>query len=52
MSGRKKTEVLRGGAFFNNRNYLRCAFRFRDVPDFRDHFIGFRVVLSPFFSDP
>jgi iron(II)-dependent oxidoreductase len=42
--------VLRGGAFFYNRNSLRCACRYWSGP--RYNFIGFRVVLSPFFSDP
>jgi formylglycine-generating enzyme required for sulfatase activity len=39
--------VLRGGAFYFNRGYVRCAARFRDSPDdfLRDY--GFRVVVAP-----
>ena len=44
---RNVRRVLRGGAFDNGAKYLRCAYRFRYFPDFRDWFIGFRVVISP-----
>jgi formylglycine-generating enzyme required for sulfatase activity len=40
--------VVRGGAFNNTSRNVRCAFRDRDYPDYRDANIGFRVVLSPF----
>jgi formylglycine-generating enzyme required for sulfatase activity len=40
--------VLRGGAFFNGGGNVRCAYRLRSFPDFRNDFIGFRVVLSEF----
>jgi formylglycine-generating enzyme required for sulfatase activity len=43
--------VLRGGAFHYNAWYVRCADRSSAVPDFRDLSSGFRVVVSPFFSD-
>jgi formylglycine-generating enzyme required for sulfatase activity len=38
--------VLRGGAFNNNDNNLRCAYRNDNDPDNRNNNIGFRVVLS------
>jgi len=42
--------VLRGGAFNDLPQSVRCAFRFRDDPgDWGDNDSGFRVVLSPFF---
>jgi len=36
--------VLRGGAFFNFDNQVRCAYRHANEPNFRDDNIGFRVV--------
>ena len=36
--------VLRGGAFFVNRNFVRCAVRFGDPPHGRYHYVGMRVV--------
>jgi formylglycine-generating enzyme required for sulfatase activity len=30
---------------------VRCAYRLRYDPDYRINLIGFRVVLSPFFSE-
>ncbi len=39
--------VLRGGAFFDDRIYARCAFRFRYYPLNWFRLIGFRVVVSP-----
>ena len=46
--------VLRGGAFIFNRRFARCAFRFRNLPRFRDWGWGFRPLLSPspLASDP
>jgi formylglycine-generating enzyme required for sulfatase activity len=38
--------VLRGGAFLDYVNYVRCAARNRFNPNSRSRFIGFRVVLS------
>jgi formylglycine-generating enzyme required for sulfatase activity len=43
--------VLRGGAFFNYPQYVRCAYRGRYNPDYRFNYVGFRVVVSPFFSE-
>jgi len=43
--------VVRGGGYFFNRRLVRCAFRFHLAPDGRRADIGFRVVVSPFFSD-
>ena len=43
--------VLRGGAFDFNAWYARCAVRFVIVPGLRSVLDGFRVVVSPFFSD-
>ena len=43
--------VLRGGAFSFNRNFVRCAARYSDVPNWLDWFNGFRLVASPFTSD-
>jgi len=40
--------VLRGGAFNDLDNALRCAYRSGYDPDDRNNYIGFRVVLSPF----
>jgi formylglycine-generating enzyme required for sulfatase activity len=42
--------VLRGGAFFNDSRFVRCAARVWYVPDLRYDYFGFRVVLSPFRS--
>jgi formylglycine-generating enzyme required for sulfatase activity len=44
--------VLRGGAFYDLRYDLRCACRGYHSPNYGDLYVGFRVVLSPFFSDP
>ena len=44
------TRVLRGGAYNFVAYKVRCAYRGRDAPDFRDWNIGFRVVASPFVS--
>ena len=43
--------VLRGGAFFSNARLARCAYRYLSNPDNRYDSFGFRVVVSPFFSD-
>jgi formylglycine-generating enzyme required for sulfatase activity len=40
--------VLRGGSWYHNRVFARAAFRYRYSPDYRNYFLGFRVVcLSP-----
>jgi len=41
--------VLRGGAFGNDRRYVRCAFRDWDLPSNRWYPHGFRVVVVPGF---
>lgn len=46
----KAPRVLRGGAFYGAGVRVRCVFRFKGPPDHWDSSIGFRVVLSPFFS--
>jgi formylglycine-generating enzyme required for sulfatase activity len=38
--------VVRGGAFFDFPRNVRCARRFKHVPDARPY-LGFRVVVSP-----
>jgi formylglycine-generating enzyme required for sulfatase activity len=39
--------VLRGGSFFSNVRFVRCAGRFRRYPYGRNWYYGFRVVVSP-----
>jgi hypothetical protein len=41
--------VLRGGAFNNTENNVRCAYRNRNNPNNRNNNNGFRVVVSTFF---
>jgi formylglycine-generating enzyme required for sulfatase activity len=41
------THVLRGGSWFVNPNGCRSAFRFRDITDFFNDGVGFRVVYAP-----
>ena len=48
----KGRRVLRGGSFFDNGVYVRCAVRDYGDPDGRNFVIGFRVVSSPFTSEP
>jgi formylglycine-generating enzyme required for sulfatase activity len=41
--------VLRGGAFYDKVRYVRCAFRSLNFnPNYRNNYLGFRVVVSPF----
>ncbi|MBA2591665.1 MAG: SUMF1/EgtB/PvdO family nonheme iron enzyme [Gammaproteobacteria bacterium] len=42
---RRSGKVVRGGAWNNNRDNARCAYRNRNHPDNRNNNIGFRVVL-------
>ncbi|MCP4425272.1 MAG: SUMF1/EgtB/PvdO family nonheme iron enzyme [Chloroflexi bacterium] len=43
-----KGRVIRGGAFYSNASWLRCAFRGYAAPHLADDGVGFRVVASPF----
>jgi formylglycine-generating enzyme required for sulfatase activity len=45
------SRVLRGGAFRGDARLARCAFRSGSDPGARLDDYGFRVVVSPFFSD-
>ena len=40
--------VLRGGSFGSSQSFVRCAYRHYSVPGDRNHYYGFRIVLSPF----
>jgi len=42
-----RSRVLRGGSWDFYQYYARCAFRLRLTPDFRNHYVGFRVAASP-----
>jgi formylglycine-generating enzyme required for sulfatase activity len=46
-AGRELLRVLRGGAFNNYLNYMRCADRYRLDPCAQNGPIGFRVVVRP-----
>jgi formylglycine-generating enzyme required for sulfatase activity len=41
-----KERILRGGGFVYGPARSRCAFRGRNSPDFRNFYIGFRVLLA------
>lgn len=41
------TRVLRGGSWYDDRNYVRAASRFLNLPFNRYHYVGFRVVCRP-----
>jgi formylglycine-generating enzyme required for sulfatase activity len=43
--------VLRGGANYNDSDYMRCAFRNENVPLGRGGYDGFRVCVSPISRD-
>jgi len=51
LRGQSQTHarVLRGGAFNNNEDNVRCAIRNRNNPDNRNRNVGFRVLLSTLF---
>jgi serine/threonine-protein kinase len=38
--------VLRGGSWISDRNYLRTTDRWRNLPEFKSDFIGFRCAMS------
>jgi formylglycine-generating enzyme required for sulfatase activity len=42
--------VLRGGAFYDNEGFVRCAVRVGDNPSYRGNDVGFRVVVAPGFT--
>ena len=42
-----QTLVLRGGAFFSNKRFVRCAYRINYGPGDLKTVIGFRVCASP-----
>jgi len=43
----RDVRVLRGGAFYNEVRYVRCAARLRIYPDYWLRYFGFRLVASP-----
>ena len=43
---KKEKRVLRGGSWGYDLKDVRCAFRYRTIPDDGSHRIGFRVVVS------
>ncbi len=44
----EERRVLRGGSFNNNRGSVRCACRYRNLPNVRFDYVGFRVVSPAF----
>ena len=40
-----KRRVLRGGSYYGVTRSLRTARRFRGVPEYRDWYNGFRIVV-------
>jgi formylglycine-generating enzyme required for sulfatase activity len=42
----KTMRVLRGGSWYSNRDFARCAYRLRDDPDDRDYDLGFRCART------
>lgn len=46
----EKFRVLRGGAFLDSDDDVRCAYRDYFLPLYSFRYIGFRVVASPFSS--
>jgi formylglycine-generating enzyme required for sulfatase activity len=39
--------VLRGGSWYSRQHLIRSAYRRQDMPDYRSHAIGFRLVRNP-----
>ena len=50
-AGENKSRVVRGGSFYDFVRLVRAADRPSHRPDLRLTYLGFRVVVSPFFSD-
>ena len=46
-ASKEVTRVIRGGCFYGESMYARCAFRDERDPDFIINYLGFRVVISP-----
>lgn len=44
FNSKKVGKVVRGGAFFNDEDYLLCSFRARSLPLYRSNSLGFRIV--------
>lgn len=40
-----KMRVVRGGSWYGSRGLAHCAVRFRYLPDYRNSYLGFRVVV-------
>jgi formylglycine-generating enzyme required for sulfatase activity len=50
-SDKETSRVFRGGAFDDYRRLVRCSFRGRNHPSYRNGYIGFRVCVCPHFSE-
>ena len=50
--GGSEARVVRGASFFHSQWLARAAYRLNLLPVDRFYFLGFRVVVSPSFSDP
>jgi formylglycine-generating enzyme required for sulfatase activity len=46
-TGLEELRVLRGGGFYPNRRFVRCAYRIRSGPSGSSMYLGFRVVMHP-----
>ncbi len=46
----KLLRVIRGGSWAVDETWLRCADRYGDGPSNRSYDLGFRIVVSPFFT--
>jgi formylglycine-generating enzyme len=44
---RGSVRVFRGGSWYDAADLCRSAFRYWDVPTYRDYFLGFRIVAVP-----
>jgi formylglycine-generating enzyme required for sulfatase activity len=47
----RRDRVLRGGAFNNNQNNVRCAYRRNNNPNNRNTNNGFRIIVSHILLD-